>query len=132
MLSFFAKTAVTFAIPKLVAQVPKLLENTYDYFFGEEAKEVKTIEVKKSLRKKSDKTRITQYQFDFIQDAYTQWFIFNQKNPTRKKSRADLVAVLNYQLEMNKGITSYSNIWNNKIDRNTLAKGVPVLTKENK
>ncbi len=132
MLSFFAKTAVTFAIPKLVAQVPKLLENTYDYFFGEDTKEVKVIETLKPPRKRSDKTRFTQCQFDFIQDAYKQWFIFNQDNPSRKKSRADLVDVLNYQLGMNKGITSFSNIWNNKIDRDTLAKGVPVLTKETK
>lgn len=132
MLSFFARTAITCAIPKLVAQVPKLLESTYDYFFGEETKEVLLIETVKSTRKKSDKTRLTQYQFDFIHDAYKQWFIFNQDNPSRKKSRADLVEVLNYQLGMNKGITSYSNIWNNKIDRNTLAKGVPVIAKENK
>jgi hypothetical protein len=77
----------------------------------------------KPARKKYDSTKYTQYQYDFIRMAHREWALHNSANPTNKKVIQDLADIINERMLTNKSKSSLSTIWNNRVDRDSLAAG---------
>lgn len=75
----------------------------------------------KKVRKAVDMTRLTKYQFDFIQELHKQF----SKNLLEQKTVAEITKFLNYLFGLNKSSTSYSNIWNGRTERSSLPLGKP-------
>jgi len=77
-------------------------------------------------RKKSDVSLLTQYDYDFIMDAYGQWRVYNLHNPENRKTQVELCITLNSWLKKDKTIGVYRRVWQEKVDRNSLPTGIPI------
>lgn len=74
-------------------------------------------------RRRNDSTRFTQHHYDYIVETFAQYKEYNRNHPNDKRTTHDLTKVLNLRLGLKKSRTSYANIWNHKVDRNSLAYG---------
>lgn len=116
----------------LVKDVIDLGKYIYSSFFDEEEEKPKPAakpeepKVRKP-RKKSDTTRFTQHQYDFVMRARAEWEHYNIHNPQNHKNLQVLTDVLNTNLGLNKSTRAYSRIWNGDLKREDLATGVAIL-----
>jgi hypothetical protein len=60
-------------------------------------------------RKKHDRTKLTQEQYDFIIEQRSQW-----------DSVEEFTSYLNMVFNLNKSRQAYGKVWNGKVDRNSL------------
>ena len=79
----------------------------------------------KKLRKKSDTSKLTQYQYDFIMQAHSAFKLHNQdkENKNNKKTVKDLTIVINEVMGTDKSTTTLGNVWRGNINRDSLAVG---------
>lgn len=120
MFQLIGKTAIAVAIPLIIT---KTLDGISEYI-----KElVGDTEVKKvSNRTKADFTKLTQYHYDYIVQAYKQHILDNTgKKRGTKETQITLVNRMNTKMGMNKSRASLARIWNGKIARKDLAVGSP-------
>ena len=103
--------------------LPKFLEDTYEYLFGDEKEEPvkkkysKRTKPEYKSRKKYDGTKITKADFDTIKKMHKKW---KATKSTNRITSELLVQDINRDLGLNKSCSFYAKIWNNKIKRSTL------------
>jgi hypothetical protein len=85
--------------------------------------EPEKLTVRSNTPKKSDTTKLTQYMYDFIIYAHTDWKNFNRQNPKNKKTMEELIEAINTYMGTDKSRTTLGRIWNGRIDRDNLPVG---------
>ena len=117
------------AVPLVVTAVHSAVEvcewavDKYDEYMGDDQPAAKS-EQAKPLRKKSDTTRLTQYQYDFILHARNEWNEFNRNaDPGERKNLQDLTAGINDKLNLDKSSSAYNRVWNGSLKRESLPTG---------
>jgi len=123
MFQILTKTVVSTAVPLLVCEVPKIIERGWDSLLDW----IDSEESVKKDRKKRDMTKFTQCMYDYIVEEHSLWLQNNNIRKHENKIPMDkLISSLNTVLNINKSRTAFSNIWNGKVDRETLLAGKPV------
>jgi hypothetical protein len=106
--------AISSTLSEATAAVHNLLGSTT---------EPEKLTVRSNTPKKSDTTKLTQYMYDFIIYAHTDWKNFNRQNPKNKKTMEELIEVINTYMGTDKSRTTLGRIWNGRIDRDNLPVG---------
>lgn len=104
------------------ALIPKLVNSLYSLVFSSKPKSLFNAKKQLSIpRKKSDMRAISKQQYDHIVEARIALQNFNiGKTGTERKSRAELVKVLNQELGLNKSETFYGEVWAGRKNREDL------------
>jgi hypothetical protein len=129
------KVTAIVSVVETVYELGKKIYNEVDEYFTEEVPEkqatpVKETAIESKKRKTPDTSKFTQYQYDFIVEAFLDMKRHNAEYPNDKKNTQDLADILNTHLKTNKHKTTFAKVWNHKIDRDTLAKGSPIEIRE--
>lgn len=128
MIQLLTKTIVATTVPLIISEAPKIIEQGWNALISWAGlEEPATVPMKKHVRKKHDTTKFTQYMHTYINKEHDLWVRTNadRKNDT-KIPMENLIDSLNTVLELDKGRTSFSNIWNGKINVETLITGKPI------
>ena len=100
----------------------------YSWFSDDEPVE-ETATPKRVQKKVRDYTKFTQTQYDFICESHAELKKHNALQEPGNGERVTLKELsvrLNWALGLDKSERSFARIWDRKIDRDTLAPGVPV------
>lgn len=121
--AIFTKTVI-------LTTVPALFDKAMEYLFGDPEKEVQeAVTEKRSLRKKSDRSHWTQFQFDYVNKAFIAFKEHNKnQSPGNKMTQIELVEKLNAKMGTDKGRTAMAKIWDGTIKRESLSIGKPYFT----
>jgi len=129
MLQLLLKSVVLALAPKVVDIVTEVISNTLseattivNNLLGS-SPEPEKLTLKSNNPKKSDTTKVTQYMYDFVIYAHTDWKNFNRQNPKNKKTMEELIDAINTYMGTDKSRTTLGRIWNGRIDRDDLPVG---------
>ena len=101
---------------KLSRFVPQFVKSAFNIAIS---KPTKTVVITRS-RKRSDTTKLTELQREFVKFNHEQYKRGNRPAFATKK---DLVIYLNTELGLDKGITAYAKIWSPKKSTNIPLEG---------
>jgi hypothetical protein len=129
MLQLLLKTVVLAIAPRIVGMLSETISDalseatTVVHNLLGSTTEPEKLTVRSNTPKKSDTTKLTQYMYDFIIYAHTDWKNFNRQNPKNKKTMEELIEAINTYMGTDKSRTTLSRIWNGRIDRDNLPVG---------
>ena len=123
MIQIIAKTAILTAVPAVIAQIPKWIDDLVTYFTEDDVSPVDNTKKPKVFNKRKDMSKFTQEQFDHIQMCFLKYY---HNNP--KVTYEDMAVMLNKDFGLNKEKKAYAKIWRNEVDRDSLE---PCGKKEN-